>query len=175
LFGLSNLQLIGLLGVLVPGGLYVRNRAEDEDWLARLLTVEAGGGSMLKRVKAKEPAALAELGGIAWVAMNRSKHHKQSIKWVATTRERGKLWNAGPAWLDSLNSAPSRPAYKTYRTFARRVIWRMVPNLIGPRMLFVHTDTQRRLGRQVPRWIVSRKEGGAAPNEPIRLGRATFA
>ena len=140
--------------------------------LARIVVSETGG-----RGTPDERAAIAH------VAVNRARKWGASIHDVGYGRVRPpkyprarSVWNKGTQWHQKLNTAPQHPAYPAMYQLASGVLTGRVPSPIGTaKTLFVHTDTQRRLGREIPSWIISRAQGGTAPTEPVRVGRATFA
>lgn len=164
----------------IPGGGIKTWTDEDIEYLARVLIMETG----LIRDR-------TEMAGIAWVAVNRAlmgwgrSYPKNSpIKTVVS----GTHWPGGGPRGNSFVEAiqmdsPGKTAYHSApvghkniqkaRDFAKNILTGKIPNPIGPRRSFLHPGGMG--GRPLPSWIISKKNGGTAANEPLALAGAIFA
>jgi hypothetical protein len=146
---------------------------------------------------------LDEWSGIQWVAVNRARNKRASVRDVVATTS----WPGGGARGRAFVEAVQAPGGQGYRSafghpappdvngyaralgHARALLLGQVPNPIGLRTHFLHPailpacagDEPRedgRLcvdGRAYPKWSVSRARGGSAEHEPMRVGRAVFS
>ena len=152
---------------------------KDVDALARMLVVEAG--DIWREVRDGDKDELGEWRAIAHVARNRSRRWRVPLWDVvnnAARRRNGKrrpVWNADRVgWAMKMSEAHRSAAFDFALTFALRVLMGGEPNPIGPRRAFLHPDAMPD-GEDLPSWIISRREGGAATYEPVEVGRVLAA
>ena len=176
---------VGGLMVAVKDKYEIRN--EDIEYLSRLFLVEAGSNEN-------------EWPAIGYVAINRARTNFASRGTTIRSQVDTPSWfgGSGPGY-DRIHTGEGLVAYnselrKKARKKAEKMLANKEENPIGNRMHFVHYSGLQRCStpgildsrwmchkhpdfgyRRVPRWIVSRSEGGNAMYEPIHIERATFA
>jgi hypothetical protein len=174
-----------------PKGPSGSSATEDQLYLARLLTIEAGD-------QPPNPEHVA----IAQVAWNRSQRRKVPVKTVVASTSWFGRGAAARKRIEQLNQVSPLPGGKMtddhqhfpgYLRVARDITSGAGSSPIGKREHFVHIGSMPRApegiangdpigtkfinidGRKVPKWAVSKSAGGTARYEPMRVGRATFA
>lgn len=150
---------------------------QDVDHLARTIWAETSVLGL--------PGRRSEFEAIGQVGINRARINNISL--VDTLRPPGRpLWNGSGTFRQRWNDAPNEPRFNTALEISRQLLSGEAPNLIGDRMQFVHPSGSPRCandssckgrrmcvdGRCIPIWSIAARDGGNAPHEPIRIGRA---
>lgn len=166
---------------------------EDVEFCARVAILEAANGSA------------AEQGAIMRVALNRAVRDGASVREVVTSVRWPGGGSRGRSFIAAVGSPAGTvtehhrspldyPQYPAALSLARNVVEGRDPVNIGSRTHFFHPGGMPRCdaagavdGRRIcrewegaglrwsPSWAVSRRDGGEAEHEPIRVGRAVFS
>jgi hypothetical protein len=194
--GIGGLVALMLMGETV--GLYKVKQRLPAEWLARMITLEAG-----------DIGPGEEWSAIMQVAINRFRSGQYGSRMsgvIATTRWPGG-GARGRAWVEAVQAdggigyrsayghraPPDHPRWSEAKLWAARVWLGLEPNQIGARQHFYHPSgmpscgvsqqNQRNAagtlickdGRWRPLWGVAVGSGGTARTTPIQIGRAVFS
>jgi len=123
-----------------------------------------------------------ERAAIAWVARNHATQYKATLQDIAFGRVKkpkykqwAPTWNTSNVFKLRLAKAHKWPKWEQAKREAEAVLRGKVKNPIGRRLSFIATRTQKKLGRKLPLWMIPKRLGGTAKNEPITIGRHTFS
>jgi hypothetical protein len=163
--------------------------AGDVEWLARLITLEAG-----------DIGPSDEWAGIMAVARNRAARAHTDVRSVVTTTAWPGGGARGRAFVEAIQqpggigyrsasghrAPPDHPRWRDALAFADELV-QSGRNPVGPREHFFHPGGMPRCdegcgsnkrcvdGRCWPTWGIPRADGGTAEYPPIRVGRAIFS
>lgn len=166
-----------------PSDIIPPTAAGDVDALTRTLLVET---SFARNRHPDE-----EFAAICFLAINRAKDKGISLR-EAMIPPGKPTWNNSSEFQERWFNAhvTFRRQYAAARDFVERLLRNEIPNPIGPRKQLVHPGQLKNCnasnpctnprfmcvdGKCLPIWSVSKSKGGAAPNEPIRIGKGIFS
>ena len=133
-----------------------------------------------------------ESSAVVNVALNRAAHPGVSVETVVSPPGRPLLWNGSPIYAERYNKAPRTPNWERGLKTVKKIVSGEIANPIGQnRRNFVHPAGMPRCengscehkgpryvcvdGRCLPVWIVARRDGGQARNEPLNIGSVVVA